>query len=116
MSTSAIDLGNYRWHTDAPTCAHAYLLPAVRRVLAAGIGEGRTKRLFDLGCGNGAVARLLAAAGWEVLGVDPSEEGVTRARAAAASGVRFELCSDADDLAVRFGTWPFVLCLEVPGQ
>jgi 2-polyprenyl-3-methyl-5-hydroxy-6-metoxy-1,4-benzoquinol methylase len=100
----------YRWPSAAPTCAHAYLWPAVRRVLADAVVEGRHRRVFDLGCGNGATARLLAAEGFEVAGVDPSEEGVAHGRAC---GLDLRVGSAYDDLATAFGLWPFVLCLEV---
>jgi hypothetical protein len=56
--------------------------PALRRILADGVAEGRTKRVFDLGCGNGATARVLAAEGFEVVGVDSSPEGIAHARPA----------------------------------
>jgi 2-polyprenyl-3-methyl-5-hydroxy-6-metoxy-1,4-benzoquinol methylase len=82
----------------------------VRRILADGVAKGRARRLFDLGCGNGATARLLAAEGWAVAGVDPSQEGVAYARA---SGLDVRVGSAYDDLATEFGRWPFVLCLEV---
>jgi 2-polyprenyl-6-hydroxyphenyl methylase/3-demethylubiquinone-9 3-methyltransferase len=82
----------------------------VRRILADGVAEARARRVFDLGCGNGATARLLAAQGWEVAGVDPSQEGVALARA---SGLDLRVGSAYDDLAGEFGRWPFVLCLEV---
>jgi 2-polyprenyl-3-methyl-5-hydroxy-6-metoxy-1,4-benzoquinol methylase len=100
----------YRWPSAAPTCAHAYLWPAVRRILADGVAEGRQRRVFDLGCGNGATARLLAAEGFEAAGVDPSEEGVAHGRA---GGLDLRVGSAYDDLATAFGRWPFVLCLEV---
>jgi 2-polyprenyl-3-methyl-5-hydroxy-6-metoxy-1,4-benzoquinol methylase len=100
----------YRWHSAEPTCAHAYLWPAVHRILAHGVAEGRARRVFDLGCGNGATARLLTDEGWEVAGVDPSEEGIAHARA---SGLNVRVGSAYDDLATEFGRWPFVLCLEV---
>jgi 2-polyprenyl-6-hydroxyphenyl methylase/3-demethylubiquinone-9 3-methyltransferase len=109
MVTST-DLAGYRWNAAAPTCAHAYLWPAVRRILANGVAEGRAKRVFDLGCGNGAIARSLTTEGWEVAGVDPSQEGVAYARA---SGLDLRVGSAYDDLAGEFGRWPFVLCLEV---
>jgi SAM-dependent methyltransferase len=110
MPTGAEDIGGYQWTSAEPTCAHDYLMPAVRRITAAGFAAGRARRVFDLGCGNGATARALAAEGWEVAGVDPSEEGIAHART---SGLDLQLGSAYDDLAGSFGQWPFVLCLEV---
>jgi 2-polyprenyl-6-hydroxyphenyl methylase/3-demethylubiquinone-9 3-methyltransferase len=110
VTGTSTELAGYRWQSAQPTCAHAYLWPAVRRILAHGVAAGRAKRVFDLGCGNGATARLLAAEGFEVAGVDPSEEGVGHARA---SGLDLRVGSAYDDLATEFGRWPFVLCLEV---
>jgi 2-polyprenyl-3-methyl-5-hydroxy-6-metoxy-1,4-benzoquinol methylase len=110
MVVEAPDIGGYRWASAQPTCAHAYLMPSVRQILADGLTKGRAKRVFDLGCGNGATARALAAEGWEVAGVDPSQEGIAHARA---SGLDLHLGSAYDDLAAAFGQWPFVLCLEV---
>jgi 2-polyprenyl-3-methyl-5-hydroxy-6-metoxy-1,4-benzoquinol methylase len=109
MATGAGSAG-YRWTSAEATCAHAYLWPAVRRILADGVAQGRPRRVFDLGCGNGATARLLAAEGFEVAGVDPSAEGVAHARA---GGLDLRVGSAYDDLAAAFGRWPFVLCLEV---
>jgi 2-polyprenyl-3-methyl-5-hydroxy-6-metoxy-1,4-benzoquinol methylase len=100
----------YRWPSAEPTCAHSYLWPAVRRILADGVAHGRAKRVFDLGCGNGARARALAGEGFEVAGVDPSQEGIAHARA---SGLNLRVGSAYDELAAEFGRWPFVLCLEV---
>jgi len=109
MATSA-DLAGYRWRSAAPTCAHPYLWPAVRRILADGVAGGRARRAFDLGCGNGATARVLAAEGWRVAGVDPSREGIAHAHA---GRLDLRVGSAYDDLAAAFGRWPFVLCLEV---
>jgi 2-polyprenyl-3-methyl-5-hydroxy-6-metoxy-1,4-benzoquinol methylase len=104
------DAAGYRWPSAEPTSAHAYLWPAVTRILAKGVGQGRAKRVFDVGCGNGAIARALAADGFEVAGVDPSREGIAYARE---SGLDLRAGSAYDDLAAEFGRWPFVLCLEV---
>jgi 2-polyprenyl-3-methyl-5-hydroxy-6-metoxy-1,4-benzoquinol methylase len=104
------DLAGYRWNSTEPTCAHSYLWPAVGQILAAGMAQGRAKRVFDLGCGNGATACVLAAQGFEVAGVDSSQEGVAHARA---TGLDLRVGSAYDDLATEFGRWPFVLCLEV---
>ena len=110
MVAGATDFGGYRWGSAQPTCAHDYLMPAVHRIMAQGLAAGRAKRVFDLGCGNGATARALAAQGWETAGVDPSREGIGLARA---SGLDLRLGSAYDDLAADFGQWPFVICLEV---
>jgi 2-polyprenyl-3-methyl-5-hydroxy-6-metoxy-1,4-benzoquinol methylase len=85
-------------------------MPAVRQVLADGLTRRRAKRVFDLGCGNGATARMLASEGWEIAGVDASKEGIALARG---SGLDLRLGSAYDDLVAEFGRWPFVICLEV---
>ena len=52
-----------------------YLLPAVLRILADE-GESARTSIFDLGCGNGAIAKLLRRHDYEVVGVDPSTSGI----------------------------------------
>ena len=49
---------------------------AVRRLLGEGDGS-----LIDVGCGTGAYSAALAALGWDVTGVDMSEDMLERARA-----------------------------------
>ena len=89
---------------------HAYLLPAVKQMLAS---SGTTdRRLFDCGCGNGSFGHKLVEDGWEVTGVDPSEDGVTIAKKHFPD-VRVEFGSTEEDLAARFGTFPVVISLEV---
>ena len=41
--------------------------------------NGKPRKVFDLGCGNGAVASSLHQRGYEVVGVDPSSEGIALA-------------------------------------
>jgi 2-polyprenyl-3-methyl-5-hydroxy-6-metoxy-1,4-benzoquinol methylase len=57
------------------------ILDAVRRH-----GRGR---VLDAGCGEGWLARALAGEGWDVTGIDASEELIVRARAL--GGARYEI-------------------------
>ena len=109
-TAGSAERAGYPWHSAEPTCAHAYLWSAMRGILMDGVAHGRARRVFDLGCGNGATARVLAAEGFEVAGVDPSQEGIGQARA---SGLDLRVGSAYEDLGSEFGRWPFVLCLEV---
>lgn len=88
-----------------------YLLPAVLRILA-GEGESAKRSIFDLGCGNGAMAELLRRHGYEVVGVDPSTSGIREANRAYPN-LQFFVGSAYDDLAARFGKFQAVLSLEV---
>jgi SAM-dependent methyltransferase len=54
----------------------AYPAGLVERIVAASPG----RRVLDAGCGTGICARLLAAAGCQVLGVDPDPRMAERAR------------------------------------
>lgn len=111
MATTKTDISGYRYDQDGLNHSHEYLLPAVLRLLR---GLGRStggQRLFELGCGNGSVARELVRLGWDVTGVDPSAEGISHARKTV--GARLEVGSAYDDLAHKYGRFPVVLSLEV---
>ncbi len=67
----------YRYDDSKLNSSHDYLLPFVKSVLS---NESlSTKRVFELGCGNGSVANALSTLGFEVTGVDASEEGIAQA-------------------------------------
>jgi 2-polyprenyl-6-hydroxyphenyl methylase/3-demethylubiquinone-9 3-methyltransferase len=72
----------------------------------------KTKRVFEVGCGNGSVAQQLSQRGYDVTGVDPSIEGINQAHAAYPH-LKLQRGSAYDNLAARYGTFPFVLSLEV---
>ena len=103
---------SYRYDHSGHSCAHSYLLSAVRSELAAFFDKGEPKRVFDLGCGNGSVAAALAADGYDLWGVDPSTEGIAHAKAAHPN-LRLEIGSAYDNLAGRYGRFPAVISLEV---
>lgn len=98
----------YSYRSAAACHAHAYLLPTLQRLLA----ETGQRRLFDLGCGNGALAHTLVNLGYEVIGVDPSIDGIREANAAFPE-IRLETGSAYDGLADRYGTFPIVVSIEV---
>jgi 2-polyprenyl-6-hydroxyphenyl methylase/3-demethylubiquinone-9 3-methyltransferase len=101
-------------YTDAePTDAHTYLFPALdRRLAGLPWPAGSPKRVFDLGCGNGATAKFLTDRGYDVTGVDPSTEGIAAANAAYPE-LKVYAGSAYDDLAGVYGRFPAVVSLEV---
>lgn len=106
------DATGYAYTTAAPAHTHGYLLGPVAVVLGGLPWPPGPRRVFDLGCGNGATAAALAAQGYNVTGADPSADGV-RVANASHPGLRIEVGSAYDDLATRFGRFPAVLSLEV---
>lgn len=111
MTTHLRDIEGYRYENGALNTSHRYLLPALRRCLN-GLDATGSRRLFDLGCGNGAIGASLAGAGWTVTGVDPSADGVAAARVYH-PGLSVHTGSGYDNLAARFGRFPVVISLEV---
>lgn len=117
MTNSNNDISGYRWSSGNLTCAHDYLLDALMHELSQlltktekrGVGS---KRLFDLGCGNGSVANVLARQGWNVTGVDPSTEGIAQA-ASCYPELKLYVGSAYDDLSKQYGQFPVVISLEV---
>jgi 2-polyprenyl-3-methyl-5-hydroxy-6-metoxy-1,4-benzoquinol methylase len=114
ISTNQLDysVAGFHYHDAKLNCSHQYLLPGVQKALAGLSPAPRQKRLFDLGCGNGAILREMARRGWDAMGVDPSEEGVNHAKRTTPE-LKIELGNGYDDLQARFGRFPVVLCLEV---
>ena len=106
------DIRDYAYEDAGTNGSHAYLLPRVLGVLDSLDLPPDGRRLFDLGCGNGAAAAALAEHGWQVTGVDPSRDGIRFAQAAHPH-LRLEEGSCYEDLAARFGRFPVVTSLEV---
>jgi 2-polyprenyl-3-methyl-5-hydroxy-6-metoxy-1,4-benzoquinol methylase len=102
----------YRYEDANHTAAHGYLLPPVERILSTLELPVEGRRIFELGCGNGFVANWLNSLGYEVVGVDPSVEGIAQA-ASSFPHVRLESGSCYDDLAGKYGVFSVVLSLEV---
>lgn len=110
MSREVEDIAGYRYADAGASHAHDYLWGPVLRILKGLPGQPR--RIFELGCGNGSFAHGLSREGFEVVGVDPSEQGIAQARRAYPT-LQLSPGSAYDDLADVYGRFPVVLSLEV---
>jgi len=70
-------------HGKRKPCTHDYLVPTIVALCRHHGG----KRLLDLGCGNGALCRELTDAGFRVVGIEPSESGISIAKQLVPEGV-----------------------------
>ena len=101
--------GRYRYDEyNSEVSANLAFVPALARCLQQ-IGA---RRVFEVGCGNGSVANALAAKGYEIVGVDPSESGITEANRCFPH-LRLQCADGYDDLGTRFGLYEAVVSVEV---
>ena len=110
--TTAVGGVIYDYANAAPSHTSRYLWPTLDKVI--GSDWPYERRAFEIGCGNGATARMLLRYGFSATGIDPSESGVEIAKANV-DGARFHIASTADNLSDRFGTYPLVVSFEVLG-
>jgi 2-polyprenyl-3-methyl-5-hydroxy-6-metoxy-1,4-benzoquinol methylase len=99
----------YRYEDGKLNASHDYLLPMVKKILGQ---QSSCGRIFELGCGNGSVANEMSKLGFEVTGVDASEEGITHAHQYYPA-LNLRLGSAYDDLSDQYGQFPIVVSLEV---
>jgi 2-polyprenyl-3-methyl-5-hydroxy-6-metoxy-1,4-benzoquinol methylase len=85
----------------SPTYPSAYLWPSVLPMIPPGA------RVFEIGCGNGALVNELTRRGHVALGIDTSESGVEH------GGPHCSVASAYDDLRQKFGEFDIVVSLEV---
>ena len=105
----------YQFHHSRPSHTESYLWPVVLKHIEGFFGDSaadQPRRIFDLGCGNGAFLRHLDTMGFEVSGVDTSHSGVARCNSAAPD-LNVQVGSAYDDLRRKFGNFPIVVSLEV---
>ena len=112
MSESSTSTCGYHYDDPGAPHTHSYLWKPVIAGLADIRRATGRPRVFDLGCGNGAFARQLKVLGYEVTGVDPSEQGIALARKADSELALFT-GSAYEPLAATYGTFPAVVSLEV---
>ena len=106
------NISGYVYKDADLNASHDYLLPGLLAyLLKLGLPPDRTQ-IFELGCGNGSVAFRLSEAGFDVVGVDPSVQGIAQANNRYPY-IKLYTGSAYDDLAGRFGQFPVVISLEV---
>lgn len=86
-----------------------YLRPPVERFLPPSLAPGF--RVLDVGCGDGYWAGIFVQRGAQVVGIDPSGDGVTLARSRHPQA-RFEQMEATPDLLQRLNEQPFDLVLS----
>ncbi|OQW88555.1 MAG: hypothetical protein BWK78_08325 [Thiotrichaceae bacterium IS1] len=106
------NIAGYLYDDSELKHAHNILLPGLLNILdSLKLGDEK-KRIFELGCGNGAVANELTKKGFEVIGVDPSEQGIAQANQHFPH-LLLKRGSAYDDLTSQYGQFPIVVSLEV---
>lgn len=107
-----MDISGYNYGDAKASHTHAYLWPPAFKVLLSSPVRSGNQKVFDLGCGSGAFAFVLASRGFKVCGVDPSPTGIENARKAYPH-IQFEVGSTEQNLSDRFGKFQAVTSLEV---
>src|SRR5579864_588814 len=99
MQEAFIQKSEYAYRASAASCAHVYLLPAIKKLVQS-LDRHREKRrtILDLGCGNGSLSHELSKLGFEVSGIDRSDSGIQIARQAFPE-VRFSVGDVEDELS-----------------
>lgn len=97
-------------HSGDQPASEDYLRPVLLRLIRE--RQPVPKRLFEIGVGSGWTAAHLVRAGYDVVGIEPSADGVALAQCNA-RGARIEQGSAYDDLARTYGKFPCVFALEV---
>jgi len=99
------------YHYGSAEAAHteAYLWRHIIRLCA----ELGARRVVDIGCGNGALCRELASRGYEVVGCEPSADGVRVAQSAAPELMFHQLGVDDEPSAVGNESFDVAIATEV---
>lgn len=107
---SQVNISGYKWQDGEHSQAHSFILPVLDNILKD-LKKSDT-RLFDLGCGNGSISNYLHQKGYDVSGIDPSEQGIQQAKVNYPH-LNLSVGSAYDNLAEQYGTFPLVISLEV---
>ena len=112
MTETAIDISGYAYEDGDLNPSHEYLVPSLLEILGSLHIPHDRNHIFELGCGNGAVAEVLTRHGYQLTGVDVSVQGVEQAQRRH-SNLSLQLGSAYDRLADTYGRFPVVISLEV---
>ncbi len=82
----------YHWENAEPPPSYHWNAPCILRICR----RLNAKRVLDLGCGNGALARTLSAAGFQVTACDVDRKGV-EIGARSTSSAKFMVLGTYDD-------------------
>lgn len=102
----------YAFTSSEPSHTHRYLWKPVLDILKSESKSGTGLRVLDLGCGNGAFAGELKRHGYSVVGIDPSQSGITHAKGYW-PGLEFHVGSAYDDLPTKLGCFDAIVSLEM---
>lgn len=67
---------DYGYNSSGPIDAHKYIYPTIKSMLDKNVN----RKILDVGCGNGYIARELIKLGYDVYGIDASTEGIAIAK------------------------------------
>jgi 2-polyprenyl-3-methyl-5-hydroxy-6-metoxy-1,4-benzoquinol methylase len=95
----------FGWRSADASEHHRELLGPLVQILH----RSQARRVLDVGCGNGTFTRQLSAAGFDMVGVEPDDEGVSIARRQGANVVQMSLYDDP----IGLGLFDAVVCTEV---
>lgn len=109
---TAVDVSGYAYEDGELNDSHHYLVPSLLEILASLSIPEEHRRLFELGCGNGAVASVLERRGYQVIGVDVSAQGLEQAQRRHPK-LLLRPGSAYDPLVETYGQFPIVVSLEV---
>ena len=87
VSATRKNISGYQYSSSTAIHSVHYLAGPIINALKA-IGA---KRVLDIGCGNGSITRLLYKNGFQIVGLDPSSQGVACCRSLMPNAVFYEM-------------------------
>jgi 2-polyprenyl-3-methyl-5-hydroxy-6-metoxy-1,4-benzoquinol methylase len=100
---------NYKFDSEEALHTHTYLSPLIISLCKV----YRATKVLDLGCGNGALVKSIASAGFNVIGCDPSESGIYHATEAIPEAKFYRLGVYDDPNLLEEGDFDVVVSTEV---